>query len=140
MRTPPPGINVGGRYRQDEIEEAFDTGFGYQISGINPRRDSQDRRYVLLFANEDGPYDDSVRQGRFEYIGEGLSGDQSESSPGNSVLIDAVSSGIPVHFFYQDSGDGEWEYQGLVAVLDCQFDHRGGRQVLVFEMEHEEEL
>jgi putative restriction endonuclease len=140
MRTPPPGINVGGHYRQDDIEEAFGTGFGYQISGINPRRDSQDRRYVLLFANEDGPYDDSVRQGRFEYIGEGLSGDQSESSPGNSVLIDAVSSGTPVHFFYQDSGDGEWEYQGLVDVLDYQFDQRGGRQVLIFEIEHKEEV
>jgi putative restriction endonuclease len=139
MRTPPPGISVGSLYEQDDIEEAFDTGFGYRISGINPRRDSQDKRYVLLFANEDGPYDDSVTQGRFEYIGEGLSGDQSESSPGNSVLIDAVSSGIPVHFFYQDSGDGEWEYQGLVDVIDYRFEPRDGRQVLVFEMEHQQE-
>lgn len=63
MRTPPSDINVGDRYKQDDIEESFDTGFGYQISGINPRRDSQDRRYVLLFANEDGPYDDSVHRG-----------------------------------------------------------------------------
>lgn len=138
MRIAPPGLNVGGRYKQDDIEEAFDTGFGYQIAGINPRRDSQDRRYVLLFANEDGPYDDSVTQGRFEYIGEGLSGDQSKSSPGNSVLIDAVSSETPVHFFYQDSGDGEWEYQGFIDVLDYWFEQRGGRQVLVFEMEHQE--
>lgn len=138
MRTAPPGINVGGHYKQDDIEEAFDTGFGYQISGINPRRDSQDRRYVLLFANEDGPYDDSVTQGKFEYIGEGLSGDQSESSPGNSVLIDAVSSGTPIHFFYQDSGVSGWEYQGLVSVLDYRAEERGGRQVLVFDMEHQE--
>ncbi|WP_254767572.1 hypothetical protein [Salinilacihabitans rarus] len=137
MRSPPPGINIGERYTQDDIEEAFDTGFGYQISGINPRRDSQDRRYVLLFANEDGPYDDSVTRGRFEYDGEGLSGDQSESSPGNSVLIDAISAGTPVHFFYQDSGDGEWEYQGLVDVLGYRFEQKGGRQVLVFEMEHQ---
>lgn len=60
MRNPPSGIDVGSQYSQDDIEEAFDTGFGYQISGINPRRDNEDRRYVLLFANEDGPYDDSV--------------------------------------------------------------------------------
>ncbi|SIS05946.1 hypothetical protein [Natronorubrum thiooxidans] len=139
MRTPPEGITVGNRYEKDEIEATFDTGFGYQISGINPRRDSQDKRYVLLFANEDGPYGDSVTQGRFEYIGEGLSGDQSESSPGNSVLIDAISSGTPVHFFYQDSGDGEWEYQGLVDVHDYRFERQDGRQVLVFEMEHQEE-
>jgi len=138
VRTPPTGIQVGGQYTHDDIEEAFDTGFGYQISGINPRRDSHDRRYVLLFANEDGPYDDSVTQGTFEYIGEGLSGDQSESSPGNSVLIDAISAGTPIHFFYQDTGDGEWEYQGLVDVLDYRKERQDGRQVLVFEMEHQE--
>lgn len=138
MRTPPEGIVVGNYYKKDEIEEAFDTGFGYQISGINPRRDGQDNRYVLVFANEDGPYDDSVTRGRFEYIGEGLSGDQSESSPGNSVLIDAISSGIPVHFFYQDSGDGEWEYQGLVDVLDYQFGEKDGRKVLIFDMKHQD--
>ena len=138
MRTPPANITVGNRFKKEEIEEAFDTGFGYQISGINPRRDDQDKRYVLVFANEDGPYDDSVTEGRFEYIGEGLSGDQSESSPGNSVLIDAISSGTPVHFFYQDSGDGEWEYQGLVDVHDYDSAERGGREVLIFTMEHRE--
>ena len=138
MRTAPPSIDVGGHYDKEDIEKAFDTGFGYQISGINPRRDGKNRRYVLLFATEDGPYDDSVTRGRFEYIGEGLSGDQSESSPGNSVLIDAVSERTPIHFFYQDSGDSGWEYQGLAAVLDYQFEQRDGRQVLVFEMEHQE--
>ena len=139
MRTAPEGVSVGDYLTQDEIEEVFDTGFGYRISGINPRRDSQDRRYVLVFANEDGPYDDSVTEGRFEYIGEGLEGDQSESSPGNSVLIDAVSSGIPVHFFYQQSGNGEWEYQGRVEVLDYDFKKQGGREVIVFKMEHRDD-
>lgn len=139
MRTPPDRVCVGDHLSKDEIEEAFDTGFGYQISGINPRRDDHDRRYVLVFANEDGPYDDTVTQGQFEYIGEGLSGDQSETSPGNSALIDAVSSDIPVHFFYQQSGNGEWEYQGLVEVLGYESEERSGRQVLVFTMEHQRE-
>lgn len=71
MREPPKDIEIGSRYSQEEIESAFNTGFGYQISGINPRRDEYDNRYVLVFANEDGPYDDAVTQGRFEYIGEG---------------------------------------------------------------------
>lgn len=139
MRTPPDGVSVGDYLSKDEIEEAYGTGFGYQISGINPRRDDHDRRYVLVFANEDGPYDDTVTQGQFEYIGEGLSGDQSETSPGNSALIDAVSSDIPVHFLYQQSGNGEWEYQGLVEVLGYEFEERDGRQVLVFTMEHQRE-
>jgi putative restriction endonuclease len=136
MSEPPEGLEIGDRFTQQEIEDEFDTGFGYQISGINPRRDEQDRRYILLFSNEDGPYEDSVVRGQFEYIGEGLSGDQSESSPGNSSLIDAITSAIPIHFFYQDSGDGNWEYRGLVDVLGYQIEERGGRQVLVFSMEH----
>jgi putative restriction endonuclease len=78
MHTPSVNISVGDTLSKEEIEERFDTGFGYQISGINPRRDDKDRRYVLVFANEDGPYNDSVTQGQFEYIGEGLSGDQDE--------------------------------------------------------------
>jgi putative restriction endonuclease len=140
MRTSPEEIEVGQQYKQTDIETAFDTGFGYQISGINPRRDSQDRRYILLFANENGPYSDSVTQGRFEYIGEGLSGDQNESSPGNSVLIDSISSDTPIYFFYQDSNDGNWEYQGQIDVLDYRYENQGGRQVLVFEIEHKETL
>lgn len=136
-RTAPQDISIGDYFSKEEVEEAFDTGFGYQISGINPRRDDQDRRYVLVFANEDGPYDDSVKQGRFQYVGEGLQGDQDETSPGNSVLIDATSSKIPVHFFYQSSDESDWEYQGLVDVLDYEFEEHDGRKVLVFTMEHQ---
>lgn len=136
MRIPPESVTVGETLSKDEIEDAFDTGFGYQISGINPRRDDNDQRYILVFANEDGPYDDSVTTGRFEYIGEGLDGDQSAQSPGNSALIDATTTEIPVHFFYQGSDESGWEYQGLVEVGDYEFREQGGRQVLVFTMEH----
>jgi putative restriction endonuclease len=139
MHRPPDGLQVGDRLAQDEIEERFDTGFGYRISGINPRRDDNDNRYLLVFANEDGPYDDSVTQGQFEYIGEGLEGDQSEDSPGNSALIDAVSSDFPVYFFYTETDKPEWEYQARVDVLDYKFEERNGRQVLVFDMEHQDE-
>ena len=140
VHTPPDEVTVGRRYTQEEIEEAFETGFGYQISGINPRRDRTGSRYVLLFANEEGPYDDSVTAGRFEYVGEGLSGDQDESSPGNSVLVDAISSSVPVHFFYKQSSYDGWEYQGLVDVMDYRSERRDGRRVLVFELEHRAEI
>ncbi|KAB1196625.1 oxidoreductase [Haloferax sp. CBA1150] len=82
MRTLPEGISVGDRLSQGVIEEAFDTEFGCRISGINPRRDSQDCRDVLLFTNDDGPYDDSVTRGRFEYIGEGLEATRANLLPG----------------------------------------------------------
>lgn len=131
-----PEVSVGDRLSKEAIEEAFDTGFGYQIAGINPRRDEQDHRYVLVFANEDGPYGDSVTSGEFEYIGEGQTGDQSTSSPGNSTLIEAVDAEFPVHFFYKDSGASDWEYQGLVDVQDWTLEERDGREVIVFTLAH----
>ncbi|ERG93724.1 MAG: hypothetical protein J07HQW2_00157 [Haloquadratum walsbyi J07HQW2] len=82
-------------------------GFGYHISGINPRRNHNDDRYILVFANEDGPYDDSVTDGQFRYIGEGLEGNQSEKSSGNSALIDAISTDIPTYFFYSEADQSE---------------------------------
>jgi len=129
-------VSVGDRLSKETIEDVFDTGFGYQIAGINPRRDEQDRRYVLVFANEDGPYNDSVTSGEFEYIGEGQTGDQSTSSPGNSTLIEAADSEFPVHFFYKNSGGADWEYQGLVDVREWTFDERNGRDVIVFTLRH----
>ncbi|MFC7009379.1 HNH endonuclease [Halalkalicoccus salilacus] len=131
-------VTIGEHYDQDQIEAIFNTGFGYQITGINVRRDDADQRYILLFAKADGPYDDNVRQGQFEYIGEGLSGDQSASSPGNSSLIDAVETSVPIYFFYKDATDEGWEYQGLVAIRDYRIEEHNGRDVFVFEMEHTE--
>jgi len=133
-----PDIELGENLAQEQIESAFDTGFGYRISGINPRRDNHDRRYILVFANEDGPYNDSVTEGRFEYVGEGLSGDQSMDSPGNSALVDATRSDIPIHFFYKPAEDADWEYQGLVDAVDYEFQERDGREVLIFTLEHQE--
>jgi len=136
--NPPSGVAVGNRLTQADIEATFNTGFGYQISGINPRRDVDDNQYLLVFANEDGPYDDDVTQGQFEYIGEGLEGDQSPNSPGNSVLIDAIETDIPVHFFYQSTDATGWLYQGLIDVLGYESEERARREVIVFTMAHQQ--
>ncbi|WP_049996228.1 HNH endonuclease [Halococcus sediminicola] len=133
---PPENLSQGDQLDQADIEALFDTGFGYQISGINPRRDDSDRRYVLVFANEDGPYSDTVQAGQFEYIGEGLNGDQSSSSPGNAVLIDAVLNPVPIYFFYKGTGEPHWEYQGQVEVVGHDYTERDGRNVFVFQMAH----
>lgn len=129
MDHPPAGLHPGDRLSQADIEALFDTGFGYQISGINPRRDADEQRYVLLFSHEDGPYADE-----FRYIGEGLEGDQSETSPGNSVLIDAITDPIPIYFFYKGSADTRWQYRGQVRVRGYEREEHGGREVLVFTM------
>jgi hypothetical protein len=140
MRHPHPDIERGERYDQEAIETLFDTGFGYRISGINVRNDDEDERFILLFAAEGGPYDDSVSDGTFSYIGEGLpeKGDQSTDSLGNAALIAAESETVPIYFFYkQAAGDG-WAYQGLVDVADHEMvsDAHGNREVLEFTMQH----
>lgn len=130
---------VGQRFDQDGIEDWFDTGFGYQISGINPRRDQASNQYVLLFSQEDGPYEDNIEEGVFEYIGEGMpeKGDQNPDSPGNSVLISAVDEPIPIFFFYKGSTDQKWEFRGLVEVLDWswQTNTEADREEIVFTMQ-----
>lgn len=126
----------GSRLIKTEIEDRFDTNFGYQISGINVRTDENEKRYILLFASEMGPYDDSVGDKRFEYVGEGLEGDQKENSPGNAALLEAVDRPTPIYFFYKSTDGAEWEYQGRVDVDDYEYVERDGRKVFVFTMEH----
>lgn len=136
--------SIGQRFNQEAIEQWFNTGFGYQISGINPRRTEEGDRFVLLFSQEDGPYEDNIGDGEFEYIGEGMpeNGDQSTSSSGNSVLIDAVDESIPIFFFYKGTDDQEWEYRGLVDVVEWnwQTNPEAKREEIVFSMQmHTEE-
>ena len=143
MEHPTPEIDRGERYDQEDIESLFDTGFGYRVSGINVRNDDEDDRFVLLFAREDGPYDDDVSAGTFTYVGEGLpdKGDQSPDTLGNAALIEAEADPVPIYFFYKSGDEPGWEYQGQVAVEGHEMVHddEGEREVLEFEMRHEDE-
>jgi hypothetical protein len=132
-------ITAGEDYSQEELEEIFNTGFGYRISGINSRRHENDERYILLFSSDTSEYDNKIEETHFEYVGEGLEGDQSEESQGNSALIDSIDSDIPVYFFNRNSSSEGWEYLGLVKVLGYRFEERDGREVIVFDMELEQE-
>lgn len=138
MEHPNPAVEPGAAYDQDDIEALFDTGFGYRISGINVRNDDAGDRFVLLFAREGGPYDDSVSDGEFTYIGEGLpeKGDQSTDSLGNAALIEAEIDPVPIYFFYKGEADDGWVYQGLVDVADHELVHNDDRNVLKFTMTH----
>lgn len=129
---------LGKRFTQDALERWFNTKFGYQISGINPRRDDTGNRFILLFSQERGPYADDIGGTEFEYIGEGLpeKGDQDPSSPGNSVLIDAITDPVPIFFLYKGEHDSAWEYRGLVDVQEWgwQTNTTAQRQEIVFTM------
>lgn len=138
MEHPNPAVERGQVYDQADIEALFDTGFGYRISGINVRNDDDGERFVLLFAREGGPYDDTVSGGEFTYIGEGLpeKGDQSTDSLGNAALVEAETEPVPIYFFYKSDSDDGWAYQGLVDVAGHELVHDGDRTVLEFTMTH----
>lgn len=130
----PKKLEIGDKLTQEEIEETFNTDFGYRITGINYRNPDQEDRYIILTSKEDSPYDDIMDRGtEFYYIGEGLpdKGDQ-EKTPGNKALIEAIQHPIPIYLFV--SRNGKWEYQGLADVIDYQYISDGKRMVYRFKM------
>jgi 5-methylcytosine-specific restriction endonuclease McrA len=115
MKVANLNIEVGDRFSLNELREVFDRGSTNR--GIEVCYDEDDQKYVRLFSSETGPYNDNVRSGQFTYIGEGRTGDQ-ELKGGNRVLAQSIEAPIPIYFFYKESTNTEWEYQGQAAVLD----------------------
>lgn len=122
-------LEIGGEYRSDELQSAFDRGLTGR--GIEICYDSDDRRYLRLFARGDGPYDDNLSGDEFTYVGEGQSGDQ-ELIAGNRYLAEAETVPLPIFFFYKPTGADTWEYRGQVEVLEYERVRRNGRRVFEF--------
>ncbi|MFB6216255.1 MAG: HNH endonuclease [Candidatus Aenigmatarchaeota archaeon] len=124
-------LEIGNKYVLEEFEEIFDTSFGYPV-GINYRNPDDGQRFIVLLSKEGGPYSDEIGDSEtFHYIGEGLEGDQ-KRTPRNQALIDAIDESFPIYFFYQSEINSQWEYQGLVEVVDFQRIRNGGRMVFRF--------
>lgn len=128
-------ISRGETFSQEEVENVFDTDFGYQFRGITYRRPDEGK-YVILLSNEGEVYDDEITaKDRFTYEGEGMpeKGDQKET-PANRALINAVLEPIPIYLFTSVEGIDEYKYQGLVEVNDYQYVKSGDRMVYRFDM------
>lgn len=65
-------LEIGEPLSQSEVENVFNTNFGYQFRGITLRAPDKGR-YVILLANEGEIYDDEMGGGsHFTYEGEGV--------------------------------------------------------------------
>jgi len=129
-------LDIGESLTQTEVEDVFDTDFGYQFKGITLRAPDEGR-YVILLANEGEIYDDELGQGDdFTYLGEGVreKGDQKETAS-NTALVDAIEDPIPIYLFTSEEGDTQYEYRGLVEVRDYEYVSDGSRRVYRFEIE-----
>lgn len=128
-------LDIGEMLTQSEVEQAFDTDFGYQFRGIT-YRSPDEGKYIILLINEGEIYDDELgRDGGFTYEGEGVpkKGDQ-QLTVSNQALIDAIDDLIPVYLFMSEEGIDQYEYQGLVEVKDCRYVSDGERMVYRFDM------
>jgi 5-methylcytosine-specific restriction endonuclease McrA len=131
-------LEIGEQFTPAELEERFDRKMVGR--GIEIYYDEEDQRYLRLFSNENGPYSDDVRSGQFTYIGDGQSGDQSLTH-GNKALVESQEAPLPIYFFYKGAGSDEWEYQGLVEVVDHDYGHlhEEGRKVYQFTLQRQDE-
>jgi len=117
-------LEIGEIHSQNEVEETFDTNFGYQFKGITYRNPS-DGRYVILNSNEGAIYDDEfISETELTYDGEGEpeKGDQILTNA-NRAMIDAVDEEIPIYLFTSEDGLDEYEYEGLVEVADARYEY-----------------
>ncbi|MDQ2056327.1 HNH endonuclease [Halobellus sp. H-GB7] len=129
-------LDIGEGLTQSEVEDVFQTNFGYQFKGITLRAPDAGR-YLILLANEGEIYDDDLGQGDdFTYLGEGVreKGNQKETAA-NTALIDAIQDPIPIYLFTSQEGIDEYEYRGLVEVQDYSYVSDGERMVYQFEIQ-----
>lgn len=123
-------LQIGETLSQSEVENVFETDFGYQFRGITLRAPDEGR-YVILLANKGEIYNDEIGSGsQFTYEGEGVpeKGDQTETTA-NRALIDAVEDPIPIYLFTSEEGVNEYEYRGLVDVQSYRYVSVGERMV-----------
>jgi putative restriction endonuclease len=121
-RPTEPQLSIGQTLTQQEVQEAFNTDFGYQFTGIT-YRNTDEGKYVILLSNEGEFYSDQISGGQeLVYEGEGVpeKGDQTLTTR-NQALVDATEDPIPIYFFTSREGADAYEYQGLVEVLSHRY-------------------
>jgi len=79
-------------YSKKEIDEIFDTKFGYSIKGITLRRGHDDSPYIIIFSRSRGPYSDKYIGDFLYYDGEGLKQDQ-KFKRRNKAIIESNETG-----------------------------------------------
>lgn len=129
-------LRLREEFSQEEVEDVFETDFGYQFKGITYRRPDQEK-YVILLANKGAIYEDKFGAGdEFTYTGEGVpeKGDQIKT-PANKALLDAATDLIPIYLFTSEDGVDEYQYRGLVSVEDHEYISDGQRMIYRFHME-----
>ncbi len=119
----------------DDIKGIFDSG-GF-MAGINPRKDEHgDVEYIVLTSSGDSHYSDHLRGDRVRYIGQDHGdGDQPTSGRNGRLIAQCDELSVPIYFFSRESKGEDWEYEGLVDVVDHEYISDGTRMINRFLLE-----
>ena len=93
-------LSVGKLYSKNEIEEIFDTRFGYSVKGITLRKWKNNEPYIIIFSRSTGPYSDYFDENILYYDGEGLNQNQ-KLTVANKAVIESVDTGRIIFGFKQ---------------------------------------
>lgn len=129
------GLIVGGIYRNDDLMDIF------KVSGQGGMRKSNKTNSLVLISKHksDNPYDDKWVDGRFEYTGMGLYGDQSIDYLQNKTLAESKTNGVVVYLF-ESFASNSYIYRGIVELdkepyYEIQRDELGkARKVIKFSL------
>lgn len=132
-------IKIGQKYSKEQIEEIFNTKFGYAISrGINLRNFSNGQKAILLFSKENGPYRDEYVGDILNYKGEGEDGDQL-LTPNNKALLNSNKENRIIYGFKkEDDKSNLWTYLGILKVIDYDYILENDRMVYEFKIQKTE--
>lgn len=131
-------LQIGKTYNKSNIEDIFDTNFGFNITrGINLRDLKDGNKSILLFSRHDGPYEDRHLGDIFYYIGEGRKedGDQKLTTNNKALAYSNSEGRIIFGFEKTDPKSTEWVYMGLLKVLDYDYLSQNGRKVYEFKIQ-----
>jgi hypothetical protein len=130
-------LQKGIKYTKHEIEEIFNTKFGYGIKGITLRRWHDDTPYTIIFSRSRGPYSDIFNGSYLYYDGEGLKQDQ-KLTVANKALIESNKCNRIIFGFKQEEPNGKWKYIGMLKLVDYEYKLKDGFKKYEFKFKLEE--
>lgn len=102
---------VGKEYENADLKYIF------CVSGQGGMRKSNKANCLVLIARHDGsnPYNDKWKDGKLEYTGMGMNGDQSVGYMQNKTLAESNINGVDLYLF-ESFEDNSYIYRGMVKL------------------------
>ncbi|MDG6218288.1 MAG: hypothetical protein QCI00_02490 [Candidatus Thermoplasmatota archaeon] len=124
-------LHRGRDYSKKEIEEIFETKFGFSLKGITLRKWDSDTSYIIIFSRANGPYTDVLKDDILIYDGEGLHKDQTLTGA-NKAIIHSNETNRIMFGFHQETPNGKWKFIGLLKLLQYEYKTKHGFKTYEF--------